>query len=136
CVRARADQRIEDCEPEAAIRHLSLSDHSWRCHHAAARDDADDRSCPGRQHSIASRAGWRRVELSLHLRRTRPARLWRLRRLRIPPARQNHRRPRLVQAICRSQVVTLALGCIADDYTGASDLANTLTRCGLRTVQT
>jgi len=32
--------------------------------------------------------------------------------------------------------VTLALGCIADDYTGASDLANTLTRCGLRTMQT
>ncbi len=32
--------------------------------------------------------------------------------------------------------MTLALGCIADDYTGASDLANTLTRCGLRTVQT
>lgn len=30
----------------------------------------------------------------------------------------------------------LFLGCIADDYTGASDLANTLTRCGLRTVQT
>jgi uncharacterized protein YgbK (DUF1537 family) len=29
----------------------------------------------------------------------------------------------------------LSLGCIADDYTGASDLANTLTRCGLRTVQ-
>jgi uncharacterized protein YgbK (DUF1537 family) len=32
--------------------------------------------------------------------------------------------------------VKLALGCIADDYTGASDLANTLTRSGLRTVQT
>ncbi|MCO5129438.1 MAG: four-carbon acid sugar kinase family protein [Xanthobacteraceae bacterium] len=32
--------------------------------------------------------------------------------------------------------MSLALGCIADDYTGASDLANTLTRCGLRTVQT
>jgi uncharacterized protein YgbK (DUF1537 family) len=32
--------------------------------------------------------------------------------------------------------VTLQLGCIADDYTGASDLANTLTRSGLRTVQT
>jgi uncharacterized protein YgbK (DUF1537 family) len=32
--------------------------------------------------------------------------------------------------------VKLALGCIADDYTGASDLANTLTRAGLRTVQT
>lgn len=32
--------------------------------------------------------------------------------------------------------MTLALGCIADDYTGASDLANTLTHCGLRTVQT
>ena len=31
--------------------------------------------------------------------------------------------------------MTLALGCIADDYTGASDLANTLTGCGLRTVQ-
>ncbi len=32
--------------------------------------------------------------------------------------------------------MTLALGCIADDHTGASDLANTLTRCGQRTVQT
>jgi uncharacterized protein YgbK (DUF1537 family) len=32
--------------------------------------------------------------------------------------------------------VTLKLGCIADDYTGASDLANTLTRAGLSTVQT
>ena len=32
--------------------------------------------------------------------------------------------------------VKLSLGCIADDYTGASDLANTLPRCGLRTVQT
>ena len=30
----------------------------------------------------------------------------------------------------------LFLGCVADDYTGASDLANTLTRAGLRTVQT
>src|SRR6202046_5201274 len=42
----------------------------------------------------------------------------------------------LVQALCREQIVRLALGCIADDYTGASDLANTLTRAGLRTVQT
>lgn len=32
--------------------------------------------------------------------------------------------------------MNLALGCVADDYTGASDLANTLTRAGLRTVQT
>jgi uncharacterized protein YgbK (DUF1537 family) len=32
--------------------------------------------------------------------------------------------------------VTVKLGCVADDYTGASDLANTLTRAGLRTVQT
>lgn len=32
--------------------------------------------------------------------------------------------------------MTLALGCIADDYTGASDLANTLTKAGLRTAQT
>nr|WP_249159463.1 3-oxo-tetronate kinase [Bradyrhizobium tropiciagri] len=30
----------------------------------------------------------------------------------------------------------MSLGCVADDYTGASDLANTLTRAGLRTVQT
>lgn len=29
----------------------------------------------------------------------------------------------------------LVLGCIADDYTGATDLANTLTRNGLRTLQ-
>lgn len=34
------------------------------------------------------------------------------------------------------QAHPLALGCIADDYSGASDLANTLTRAGLRTVQT
>ncbi|WP_029002550.1 3-oxo-tetronate kinase [Azorhizobium doebereinerae] len=32
--------------------------------------------------------------------------------------------------------MSLVLGCIADDYTGASDLANTLTKAGLRTVQT
>lgn len=31
--------------------------------------------------------------------------------------------------------MSLALGCIADDYTGATDLANTLTRNGLRTLQ-
>ncbi len=30
----------------------------------------------------------------------------------------------------------LVLGFVADDYTGASDLANTLAKCGLRTVQT
>ena len=32
--------------------------------------------------------------------------------------------------------MTVMLGCIADDYTGASDLANTLTKAGLRTLQT
>ncbi|TCT05966.1 3-oxo-tetronate kinase [Aquabacter spiritensis] len=32
--------------------------------------------------------------------------------------------------------MTLRLGAVADDYTGASDLANTLTKAGLRTVQT
>lgn len=32
--------------------------------------------------------------------------------------------------------MSLALGSVADDYTGASDLANTLTQAGLRTVQT
>jgi uncharacterized protein YgbK (DUF1537 family) len=31
--------------------------------------------------------------------------------------------------------MSLALGCIADDYTGASDLANTLAKAGLATVQ-
>ena len=30
----------------------------------------------------------------------------------------------------------LLLGAVADDYTGASDLANTLTRNGLSTIQT
>jgi uncharacterized protein YgbK (DUF1537 family) len=30
----------------------------------------------------------------------------------------------------------IALGCIGDDYTGSSDLANALTRAGLRTLQT
>jgi len=32
--------------------------------------------------------------------------------------------------------VSLKLGCIGDDYTGSSDLANALTRAGLRTIQT
>jgi uncharacterized protein YgbK (DUF1537 family) len=32
--------------------------------------------------------------------------------------------------------MSLLLGCIADDFTGATDLANTLTRRGMRTVQT
>ena len=40
----------------------------------------------------------------------------------------------LQQRHAAGAIVTLALGCIADDYTGASDLANMLTRCGLRTV--
>ncbi len=31
--------------------------------------------------------------------------------------------------------MSIVLGCIADDYTGASDLANTLTKAGLRTVR-
>jgi uncharacterized protein YgbK (DUF1537 family) len=31
--------------------------------------------------------------------------------------------------------VTLLLGCIADDFTGATDLANTLVKAGMRTVQ-
>ena len=32
--------------------------------------------------------------------------------------------------------MTIQLGCIADDFTGATDLANTLVRAGMRTVQT
>ena len=32
--------------------------------------------------------------------------------------------------------MTLLLGCIADDFTGATDLANNLVRAGLRVVQT
>src|SRR5262249_11409307 len=103
---------------------------------AAARDDADHRPRPDRQHPLAQRARWRRAELSLPVRRARPARLFRLRRLRIQSARQDYRWSRLVQALRWSKIVTLALGCIADASTGASDLANTLTRAGLRTVQT
>ena len=33
-------------------------------------------------------------------------------------------------------VSRVLLGCIGDDYTGSSDLANALTRAGLRTIQT
>ncbi|MBS4011216.1 MAG: hypothetical protein KGZ72_10735, partial [Roseovarius sp.] len=29
----------------------------------------------------------------------------------------------------------MLLGCIGDDFTGSSDLANTLTKAGMRTVQ-
>ena len=32
--------------------------------------------------------------------------------------------------------MTIKLGCIADDFTGATDLANNLVRAGMRTVQT
>jgi uncharacterized protein YgbK (DUF1537 family) len=32
--------------------------------------------------------------------------------------------------------MSLILGCIADDFTGATDLANNLVRAGMRTVQT
>ena len=31
--------------------------------------------------------------------------------------------------------MTIKLGCIADDFTGATDLANNLVRAGMRTVQ-
>ena len=31
--------------------------------------------------------------------------------------------------------VSLLLGCIADDFTGATDLANTLVKAGMRTIQ-
>jgi len=31
--------------------------------------------------------------------------------------------------------MALLLGCIADDFTGATDLANTLVRNGMRTIQ-
>jgi uncharacterized protein YgbK (DUF1537 family) len=36
---------------------------------------------------------------------------------------------------CRAQM-TIRLGCIADDFTGATDLANNLVRAGMRAVQT
>ena len=32
--------------------------------------------------------------------------------------------------------MSLLLGCIADDFTGATDLANNLVRAGMRVVQT
>ena len=34
------------------------------------------------------------------------------------------------------QITRPVLGCIADDFTGATDLANNLVRGGMRTVQT
>src|SRR5450759_3224181 len=36
----------------------------------------------------------------------------------------------------RSKATGMLLGCIADDFTGATDLANNLVRGGMRTVQT
>ena len=35
-----------------------------------------------------------------------------------------------------AQAMGILLGCIADDFTGATDLANNLVRGGMRTVQT
>jgi 3-dehydrotetronate 4-kinase len=35
----------------------------------------------------------------------------------------------------RTQHMSLLLGCIADDFTGATDLANNLVRCGMRVLQ-
>ena len=52
----RSDRRTENPEPETAVRYLSLPDHPWRRDHAAARDDADHRPHPDRQHSLAQRA--------------------------------------------------------------------------------
>ena len=43
----------EHSQSQAAVRHLSLPDPARRRHHAAARDDADHRPCPDRQHSLA-----------------------------------------------------------------------------------
>ncbi len=31
--------------------------------------------------------------------------------------------------------MSILLGCVADDFTGATDLANTLVKAGMRTVQ-
>src|SRR3954464_1207370 len=70
------------------------------------------------------------------VRRARPPWIRRLRRLRIQSARQHPRWSCLRKVLCGCEAVTLALCCSGDDYTGASDLANTLTRAGLRTVQT
>jgi len=43
---------------------------------------------------------------------------------------------RLAYGKLMSTSANLRLGCIGDDYTGSSDLANALTRAGLRTIQT
>jgi uncharacterized protein YgbK (DUF1537 family) len=48
------------------------------------------------------------------------------------PAERPAERP----AECPAECPALRLGCIADDFTGATDLANNLVRAGLRTVQT
>ena len=106
---------------------------------AAAPSAADHRPCPGRERADPPRAGRRGAELPLPVRGAGSAGLRRLRRLRVPPPRRHRRGAGLVDALPNRggvTVMTLGLGCIADDYTGASDLANTLTRAGLRTVQT
>ena len=129
---------LAPAQPQAAVRHLPLPDHPRRRRHGAAPDDADDRPCPGRQRAVAQRAGRRGAELPLPVRRARPARLPGLRRLRVQSPGTHRGRARLVRALPDDggRTVSLRLGCIADDYTGASDLANTLRRNGLRTVQT
>src|ERR1700687_6337253 len=67
-VRPRPDRGAENPQFETAVRHLSLPDHPWRRDHAAARDDADYRPYPDRQHSLAQRTGWRGTELYVAVR--------------------------------------------------------------------
>ena len=42
----------------------------------------------------------------------------------------------LPELVSNGVAMTMLLGCIADDFTGATDLANMLVRGGMRTIQT
>ena len=50
--------------------------------------------------------------------------------------RQRARRPRGGPSFPSGRMKVILLGCIADDFTGATDLANNLVRAGMRVVQT
>ena len=51
--------------------------------------------------------------------------------------RKTSSRPRIRPNCSETEThMTLLLGCIADDFTGATDLANNLVRAGMRAVQT
>jgi hydroxypyruvate isomerase len=89
---------------------------------------------PGRAGPIAALSRMARSSTPVSVRRVRPAGLRRLYRVRHNPAPARSRPPGLSPT--GGSDMPLLLGAVADDYTGASDLANTLHRNGLATIQT